>query len=143
MSDKPKFHFWDDATQRSKHALWVIPAGMTIYVWLRTPVFDTGKALFVFLGAALFTFAGFGMMQKARREILSGEMTGVVLFGCAPDGTKSVPVTHRYEPSIHPFVCTCGLFHSEAEAARAGYVHHEETWTRDGLGFAGYRSSKL
>ena len=139
MSDKPKFHFWNDATQRSKHALWVIPAGMTIYVWLRAPVFDMGMALIVSLGAAPFTFVGFGMMQKARREILSGEYTGEVLLGSGPDGEESVGVTHLLRDEVsHPFQCPCDLFHSAAEAERAGYSHTGERFTVENFGFAGY-----
>ena len=138
MSEKPKFHFWDDATPRSKHALWLIPAGMVIYTWLRAPTFDMGKALFVFIGAAVFTFAGFGVIQKARREILSGEYTGEILLGSGPDGGEPVGVTHLRDELIHPFRCTCQLFHSEAEAERAGHPHTGERFPVGNFGFAGY-----
>lgn len=139
MSQKPAFHFWDDATRRSKHALWVIPTCMTVYVLLRAPAFEMGKALVVFLVAAFFTCVGFFcIMQRARQEILSGQFTGEILFGIGPGGGEPTGITHLRDESLFPYRCTCPHFHSEAEAKRAGYVHTGERFPVGNFGFGGY-----
>lgn len=79
----------------------------------------------------------FAVTQQLRREILTGEMTGECLYGHGPDSDEIVPVTHVYDAAAHPYRCTCGLFHSESEAERAGFVHNGEVWVRQGLGWGG------
>lgn len=138
MTERPAFHAWDDAGRRGKHALWILPVGLVIVGWFKNPEFSTAHAIGAALIGAVVAASSFGIAHLLREEVLTGRMSGERLFGHGPDSDEVVPVTHLYDVAAHPYRCGCGLFHSIAEAERAGFMHNGDVFVLDGFGWAGF-----
>ena len=148
---QPRFHYWRDAGEYRWLVAVVAMAGIG---WLvvgaarvSSPSQEGEVSVSLLMSPTWMVVVGFVTMVGAaavgcigvqhRQEKMTGCMSGVTKWGYGPDG-QHMTVTHIRDHDRYPRRCGCELFHSDAEAQKAGCTYSDKVLELTGMGWSGF-----